>query len=261
MSMIQDAIAKARATQNGLVQPVQNTSDPWADLALFKPSIRRLRRSKVVAAEGGGDAMEFDVIRTRMMQVMRANGWTRVAVTSPTAGCGKTTMVMNLAYALSRHRSHKTMVFDMDLRKPDMARAMQIPGAHQVSRVFAGDADFTDHALRTRENVIFATNRDGITGSAELLQSAGTARVLDDLMAHYTPDTMLFDMPPMLTGDDTMGFLSRVDCVLLLAAAEQTRISQIDQCERDAASQTNVMGVILNKCRYIDPDHAYDYHG
>ena len=64
----------------------------------------------------------------------------------------------------------------------------------------------------------------------------------------------------MLTGDDTMAFLARVDCVLLLAAAEQTSIKQIDKCERDIASQTNVMGVILNKCRYMDRDNAYDYY-
>ena len=262
MSTIQEAIAKARAARGDAPTPVAAPvgDDTWDSLTVFKPSIRRLRRNRVVAADGGRPAMDFDVIRTRMMQVMAANGWKRVAITSPTAACGKSTMVMNLAYSLSRHRDHRTMVLEMDMRKPSLSRAMQIPGEHQFSRVLEGRAPFEDHAVRVNDNLIFATNVNAVAGSAELLQSPGTAAVLDDLTARYAPDTMLFDMPPMLTGDDTMAFISRVDCVLLLAAAEETSIKQIDKCERDIASQTNVMGVILNKCRYMDRDNAYDYY-
>jgi Mrp family chromosome partitioning ATPase len=262
MSTIQEAIAKARAARGDAPTPVAAPvgDDTWDSLTVFKPSIRRLRRNRVVAADGGRPAMDFDVIRTRMMQVMAANGWKRVAITSPTAACGKSTMVMNLAYSLSRHRDHRTMVLEMDMRKPSLSRAMQIPGEHQFSRVLEGRAPFEDHAVRVNDNLIFATNVNAVAGSAELLQSPGTAAVLDDLTARYAPDMILFDMPPMLTGDDTMAFLSRVDCVLLLAAAEETSIKQIDKCERDIASQTNVMGVILNKCRYMDRDNAYDYY-
>jgi protein-tyrosine kinase len=262
MSTIQEAIAKARAARGDAPTPVAAPvgDDTWDSLTVFKPSIRRLRRNRVVAADGGRPAMDFDVIRTRMMQVMAANGWKRVAITSPTAACGKSTMVINLAYSLSRHRDHRTMVLEMDMRKPSLSRAMQIPGEHQFSRVLEGRAPFEDHAVRVNDNLIFATNVNAVAGSAELLQSPGTAAVLDDLTARYAPDMILFDMPPMLTGDDTMAFLSRVDCVLLLAAAEETSIKQIDKCERDIASQTNVMGVILNKCRYMDRDNAYDYY-
>ncbi len=266
MSTIQDAIAKARAARTSATPeapagPANMPMDAtWAALPQFKPSIRRLRRNRIVAADGGRPAMDFDVIRTRMMQVMGANGWKRCAITSPTAACGKSTMVMNLAFSLARHKDHKTMVVEADLRKPALSRSMQIPGDLQVSRVFEGRAPFEDHAVRIGENLIFATNVNAVAGSAELLQSGGTATALDDLTARYNPDIMLFDMPPMLTGDDTMAFLSRVDCVLLLAAAEQSTIKQIDSCERDIASQTNVMGVILNKCRFVDPDNAYDYY-
>ncbi|MEL6517082.1 MAG: CpsD/CapB family tyrosine-protein kinase [Pseudomonadota bacterium] len=262
MSTLQDAIAKARATRTGaeVAPTTSRVHDLWEALPAFKPSIRRLRRNRIVAADGGRPAMDFDVIRTRMMQVMAQNGWKRVAITSPTASCGKSTMVMNLAFSLARHKDHRTMVIEVDMRKPALSRAMQIPGEHQVSRVFEGREAFEDHAVRVGHNLIFATNHNAVAGSAELLQSAGTAKALDDLSARYAPDMMIFDMPPMLTGDDTMAFLNRVDCVLLLAAAEQSSIKQIDKCERDIASQTNVMGVILNKCRFMDRDNAYDYY-
>ena len=267
MSTIQDAIAKARATRDTLEPSEAATPVPagvtanWSALPAFKPSIRRLRRNRIVAADGGRPAMDFDVIRTRMMQVMAANNWKRVAITSPTAACGKSTMVMNLAFSLARHKEHKTIVIEADLRKPSLARSMQIPQELQVSRVFEGRSAFEEQAVRVGENLIFATNVNAVAGSAELLQSTGTVNTLNDLTTQYAPDMMIFDMPPMLTGDDTMAFLNQVDCVLLLAAAEQSTIKQIDACERDIASQTNVMGVILNKCRYMGEEYGYGYYG
>ena len=72
---------------------------------------------------------------------------------------------------------------------------------------------------------------------------------------------MLFDLPPMLVSDDTMAFVGHVDAVLLIAAAEATTIKEVDSCERELASQTNVMGVVLNKCRYMGPEYGYSYYG
>ena len=166
----------------------------WSALPAFKPSIRRLRRNRIVAADGGRPAMDFDVIRTRMMQVMAANNWKRVAITSPTAACGKSTMVMNLAFSLARHKEHKTIVIEADLRKPSLARSMQIPQELQVSRVFEGRSAFEEQAVRVGENLIFATNVNAVAGSAELLQSTGTVNTLNDLTTQYAPDMMIFDL-------------------------------------------------------------------
>jgi Mrp family chromosome partitioning ATPase len=262
MDKIQDAIAKARATRASRMGTV--TAAPsntlWQDLPNHTPSLRRLARNRIVAGESNRRAMDFDVIRTRMLQQMQANNWTRVAVTSPTAACGKSTMVMNLAFSLARLSEHRTIVAEMDMRKPSLAKSLGLPGENRFGDVLAGRGRFEDHATRIGENLIFATNAAPVPASAELLQSARTAQTLDEIVGQYAPSVMLFDMPPMMTGDDTMAFLNRVDAVLLIAAAEQSTIKQIDACERDIASQTNVMGVILNKCRYTDPDNAYGYY-
>jgi len=68
---------------------------------------------------------------------------------------------------------------------------------------------------------------------------------------------VIFDLPPMLAGDDVMAFAGQLDCVLLLAAAETTKAKEVDVCERNLASQTNVLGVVLNKCRYMDDVEGY----
>ena len=259
MDKIQDAIAKARATRRLPITPgpQDGAGSVWTALPEHTPSHRSLVQNRVVAAESGRAATDFDVIRTRLLQQMALKGWKRIAVTSPTAGCGKSTMVMNLAFSLQRLSEQRTIVAEMDMRKPSLAASLGIAGEHRFAEVLAGRAPFEDHAVRIGENLIFATNDTPVAGAAELLQAGRTARALDQITARYDPTVMLFDMPPMMTGDDTMAFLGRVDAVLLIAAAETSTIKQIDACERDIASQTNVMGVILNKCRYTDPDNAY----
>jgi BioD-like phosphotransacetylase family protein len=63
----------------------------------------------------------------------------------------------------------------------------------------------------------------------------------------------------MLASDDNVGFLGNVDCALLIAAAESTTLSNIDLCEKELAQLTNVLGVVLNKCRYPDDSVGYAY--
>jgi len=64
----------------------------------------------------------------------------------------------------------------------------------------------------------------------------------------------------MLVTDDMMAFAGEVDCVLLVAAAEASTIKEVDTCERELAAQTNVLGVVLNKCRYTDRGAGYGYY-
>ena len=70
-----------------------------------------------------------------------------------------------------------------------------------------------------------------------------------------------FDLPPLFTGDDSIGFLRNVDCALIVVAAEETPMSQIDTAERQVSELTQVMGVVLNKCRITSDDYSYDYSG
>src|SRR5258706_14150327 len=47
-------------------------------------------------------APSFEMLRTQVLQSMDANGWQFLAVTSPTAGCGKTVTACNLALSMAR---------------------------------------------------------------------------------------------------------------------------------------------------------------
>lgn len=231
----------------------------WRGLPAFTPDPQHLHRNRVMAAEVGPDALSFDVLRTRMLQQMRANGWSRVAITSPGTGCGKSMLALNLAFSLARQPEQRTIVIEADLRRPTLARNLGLQASHDVSRVLAGLAPFSEHAVRIGDNLAIATQAHVVRSPAELLQGAAVEDALAAVTREFEPTVMLFDLPPMQAGDDAMAFVGKVDAVLIVAAAEMTTIKQIDHCERELATQCNVMGVVLNRCRYLDQTSHYEY--
>jgi len=232
----------------------------WQPLATFAPSAKLMSRNRIVSFEtqprNATNAAAFDILRTKVVQQMRAHGWKRLAITSPGGHCGKTTVAMNLAFSLAKQPEFNTIVAEMDMRHPTMAKTFGLPGRTGFAAVLNGQADFADVARRPRDNLAFGMNYESTPNSSELLQSSPVGHILGNIEEKFMPDLTIFDMPPMMHSDDTMAFMGQVDCVLLVAAAETTSLSEIDICESDLASQTNVMGVLLNKCRYIDKNSS-----
>lgn len=281
MERIQSAIQKARVAREGKTGPdaapatvagagrapeapaPSSRDEAWARLETFQPNPQQFERSRIMTLEPGATATPFDVMRTRLLKQMRTNGWRRLAITSPGPACGKTTTCLNLAFSLARQSDIRTMVIEVDLRRPAMAKALGIRHAHSFADVLAGRADPADHLVRYGMNLAFGTNQGLTRNSAELLQSEAIVEALTRIETTYAPDILIFDMPPMQVGDDAIAFLEKTDCALLIAAAGTTTVAQVDHCEQDIAAHTNVMGVVLNKCRYLSKDqsYGYDYYG
>jgi protein-tyrosine kinase len=278
MERIQAAIDKARARRvtekpqgaaAGVVSeavreivaanPPEGLAEAWSGLSVFAPKPAHLEDNRVVAYQPGPLSGPFEIIRTKMLLQMRANSWRRVAITSPTSDCGKTTIAVNLAFCLARQSDLRVMLVDLDLRRPAVAATLGVTRDLQLSRALAGTAPAEAQMMRIGANFAFAVNKVPTVNSAELLQGVGAAEVLDRIEARYAPDIILFDLAPMLVADDTIGFLDQVDCALLVAAAERSTLEEVGKCEADLAARTNPLGVVLNKCRYRDNAESYGY--
>lgn len=215
-------------------------------------------RRRLGALMGPEHAAPYDLLRTRVLRQMTEAKWTRLAITSPNKGCGKSTVSLNLALSLARQPDLRIILMDFDLRRPALARMLNHSRPDNMALLLEGGIDFADHAVRFGANLALGLNHHGVRHSSELLQAARTAEILDAIEARWKPDVMLFDMPPLQGNDDSLGFLGRVDAALLVAAAGATALAQIDTCEKELAAVTNVMGVVLNKCRYLGSEPGYD---
>ncbi|MFV2051386.1 CpsD/CapB family tyrosine-protein kinase [Aliiroseovarius sp. YM-037] len=250
----------ARATDPVNTQAAEAAREElWSAIPEIRINKKRLMDARIVACQAGTAAAPFDVMRTKMLHQMRTNNWRRVAVTSPTIGCGKTTTCLNLAFSLARQRDIKAIVVELDMRRPSIAKVLNLDKQLLFASVIEGLAPPEDHMVRYQNNLLFATNHSPAVNPAEILQGRRAAAIIDEIEDRYKPDIMIFDMPPMLVCDDTIAFLDQIDCALLVGAAEATAIEEMDKCEQDISSRTNTLGFILNKCRYLENTGSYGY--
>lgn len=240
--------------------PPPHTDNAWQALEEIQINRTQLQRNRVTTVDTGADSAPFDLLRTRMLQQAKQHGWKRIAIVSPHAGCGKSTTTINLALGLARQQSLRSIIFDLDLRRAGLSKIIGQRPAQSVADVLQGTVSFASQARRYGSNVAFALNNENkVNTPSEILQSPRTTQILDQITADYDPDIMLFDMPPLMASDDNFGFLQNVDAAMIMVAAEQTSMGQIDVAERQVAELTNVMGIVLNKCRYTSGAHGHEY--
>lgn len=284
MERLQEALSRARDRRKELVKPseaapsnpapappssrdversAQPPGDPdvakaWQALPQFVPNEKLLMNRRVVSFFGGLAAQPFDMMRTKILQQTKANNWKRIAITSPTAKCGKSTIAANLAFSLARQSEIRVLVIEIDMRRPEIANVLGMKENLAFARVLAGQEPAEAHMIAYGNNLAFATNRVPSANSSEILHSAFARKQLEDVERRFAPDLVIFDTPPMLASDDTIGFLDFVDAALLVIAAEQTSIDEVDVSETEIASATNVLGVVMNKTRYTQSGYGYE---
>ncbi|KZX99942.1 MULTISPECIES: CpsD/CapB family tyrosine-protein kinase [unclassified Sulfitobacter] len=194
-------------------------------------------------------ARAFDLLRTRLRQTTLEHRWVNIAVTAPTSGSGNSFSATNLALSLSRVPGSRTVLMDMNMRNPGLARAfdMRAPGA--MSDLLSGQADLGKGMLRVSDTLALGLNDQPEVNAAEILQDSATAETLLRLRASLQPEIVLYDMPPMLEHDDLSAFLPQLDGVLLISDGTQTMARHLRECERMLEGQVPLLGIVLNRAR------------
>ncbi|MEP2426610.1 MAG: chromosome partitioning ATPase-like protein, partial [Tateyamaria sp.] len=174
--------------------------------------------------------------------------------------CGKSTLSANLALGLGRQNELHSILFELDLRRPSLAKTLGAQPTHNIDEMLGGALSFDQQAMRLRPNVAACLCSAPVEDPSRYMLHGQTSEILDEVEKTYAPDAMLFDMPPLLVGDDTRAFLRNVDCALIVARAEVSTATEIDICEKELGEHTNVLGVVLNQCRHLpQDDNCYGY--
>lgn len=243
-------------------EPLRQTSadlprvvDGWGSLKAIPVDAAMLARNLVITAARTDPAHgAFDVLRTRLVQALAANGWTRVGITSPTKGCGKTFAAINLAITLSRYDNCRTVLMDMDLRHPSLATYLGVEPRAAMGDFLRGQVPseaflrrMGPNSLNIGPNLAIGLSSRPDAYAAELFHEDRTKAVLARMQEEFRPDVVLFDLPPTLAQDDVIAFLPHIDCVLLVAGGGLTTPREMKETVRRLGEDTPVVGVILNK--------------
>lgn len=221
---------------------------------------RQLERSRIVAHNAADPRSKpFDMLRIQVLQQMDQKNWQFLAVTSPTAGCGKTVTSINLALSIARQSERSVLLVDLDLQRPAVANYLGIKCRQGLRSTLEGRSTLADAMIRTHvdncELMVLPTESSTVH-SSELIGSRIMNTMLQEIRRSFRSRTVIFDMPPILQGDEVLAVLPRIDCVLLVTAAGISTQHQIIECNKHLQS-TEVVRLVLNKAN--EPTAGYYY--
>jgi protein-tyrosine kinase len=259
MESIREAVERAKAQsdrKNGsnLRMPARQADGVVADRdgstaeSNLDPAF--LQSHRIVAFDGKDTrSRPFDVLRTEVLRAMDMRGWKMLAVTSPTPGCGKTLTAINLAFSMARQCERAVCLVDLDLRRPQVAASIGLRRCRGgVLDVIEGrtDIDSAITVARIGRSQLQVLPTAPCSDTTELVASAAMRTFLQDLTRYPRSGIIILDLPPLMTGHDAISILPQVDCVLLVAAAGTSKISEIEECNRHL-QETEVVRFVLNK--------------
>lgn len=220
----------------------------WEGLKVTGLSDESLVQNHIISATRAHPAhAAFDMLRTRLLQALNEHDWSRVAVTAPTRGCGSSFVTANLAMAVARLESTRSVVLDLDLRAPSLAKTFGLTAPDSMADYLSGTIAPENFLQRIKPNLAVALNDTPSDTSAELFQNDMTTEVLEELEEVLCPDLVLFDMPPALEFDDVLGFLPNVDAVLVVAGGGVSTAEDITKVEQILSEVKPILGILLNK--------------
>jgi capsular exopolysaccharide synthesis family protein len=205
----------------------------------------------------------YKVLRTRVLQRMRSNDWHSLIVTSAGAGEGKSLTASNLALSLSRDVNQSVLLVDLDLQRSRVAQYFGFLGGAKkgISEYLTGAAEISDivYSPSGIPRISVIPNFEVIEDSSDLLSSPRMRELLQWIKRQSERHIVIFDMPPVLVGDDVLAFSTQVDAILLVVTQGKTdRVS----LEKTASllAEANLLGVVLNKCSETSKDNVYGYY-
>ena len=180
-----------------------------------------------------------------------------LAVTSPTAGAGKTFASVNLA-VLFAEAGQRVLLVDADLRRGKVASWFDLPVDVGLAEVLAGHSPLADAVRPTVVNglsVLPAGTHP--SNPAELLMHPAMEACVQACKERY--DLVLIDTSPVLAVADATFVANLAGATLLVLRADTTLPGQVDEAlKRLGRADARMLGGILNGVRQKRSNQA-DY--
>lgn len=184
-------------------------------------------------------------VRAALHFMLRDTSQRVLAVTSPTAGAGKTFASVNLA-VLFAEAGQRVLLIDADLRRGKVASWFDLPSDVGLADVLAGHVALPEAVQRTVVNGLSVLPA-GIppANPSELLMHTAFAECVRACGERF--DLVLIDTPPVLAVADAALVANIVGTTLMVLRADSTLPDQVDESlKRLARAHANLFGGILN---------------
>ncbi len=264
MDRIQRALDKAKEKQRGTSSEknidvaetsiaTQAKAESIEDIAYTKTKVEKissdqLENQRVIAGMyHNPQSAVFRMLRTQVLKKMRNKGYQTLAISSPTAGEGKSLVASNLAVAIAMELNQTVLLVDMDLRNPSLSNYFSLDTELGLKDYLEQDISLQKVLVNPGiKRMVILPGKGRAEDSAELLSSPKMASLVSDLKTQYDSRMIIFDVPPILQTDDVILSSKYFDATLLVLEDGKNKEVEITKAIQLLEGH-HLIGTVLNK--------------
>ncbi len=227
--------------------------------AAHNGSGRPIVELSVLKKPGAAISEAFRALRTSVLLSSAERPPQVLLITSSQPSEGKTSTSLNLAATLAQKGS-RVLLVDADLRRPGLARALDLPNVQGLSGILTGSCEFEEAMLQNVEglpSLFLLASGPRPPNPAELLCSMKMEQLLARLRQKF--DHVVIDSPPVLPVTDATIISTLVDGVIMVVESDATSRAALNRaCRVMEHSGGRVLGTVFNKVD-VRRDGYYGY--
>ena len=234
-----------------------------ADLPVVPVDTNALRKKRIVGFSSRDiRARSFNLLRSQVLKQLDESGGRLLGFTSAAPAAGKSFVSLNLAAALAQTRDRPIYLFDFDLRRGSIARALDQDGVGVgIGAYLSGETDdLRAIGRRVGEDgfIFFPAFADAKVG-VDLFTSARFEALIAAMRRLPKEAVVLCDLPPAFANDDAATITAQLDGFLMVVEQGETTQKQVTGA-LDLLSPARCLGTVLNRYDggWTDP-YGYGY--
>lgn len=249
-----------RSTEGRMVRTDMEKDISYTYTRTVPVDIDFLRNQRVIGGIQDKRVVDaYKLLRTRVLQRMQQNNWRTLGITSAGEHDGKTLTAVNLAISIAMKLNHTVLLVDADMRRPNVHNLFGFQPTLGLRDYLDGDASIEDILVHPSiDRLVILPGRGAGDGSSELLASPRMVELVEELKSRYASRLVLFDLPPVLVGDDVVAFAPNLDTAMLVVEDHKTQADELAHTI-NLLEGVDLIGTVLNKSTE-ENRQGYDYY-
>jgi capsular exopolysaccharide synthesis family protein len=232
------------------------------------PHSNKLDKGTSILAQDPATAEAFRMLRANLRYFNVDRGLRVVLITSAAPGDGKSTVAANLAAAAAANGT-KTLLIEVDLRHPTIARGLGISTTPGLTHVLARDAQLdlvaqsvavqaNEHDARSGRTMDVVVSGPLPPNPTDLIESERMRDILRQAAGDY--EFVVVDTPPTAVVPDAIPLVTQVDGVVVVGRVGKSTREALSHLRKQLDNlDAPTLGVVVNDVASRTAGYAYGY--
>ena len=224
----------------------------------FDPSVAEKNRVIGIFPESP-EIDYYKILRTQIRHRARSSNCRTLMITSVNPGEGKTVTAINLAITFAREINKTVLLVDADLMRQNVHKYIGFPNDKGLIDYLVGERPLKEFIVWPGiERLTVISGGRTIYDSSELLGSPRMESLIEEMKNRYPDRYVLFDVPPILGGADSIVLSELIDGILIVVQEGSTSVHDVNKA-LEMLPREKVLGFVLNRQKNPVRNYYYTY--